>query len=131
MITIDKIADAIQKTINKIPSPAAVLPEKLLYCTALRRPGVSPYRITSNIIATLPNIGIDVSPNEDGTPNVVNEYTYAVVKGIVDGIKEMGVVNSSIPQGSLRIQVEGANAGGPFIAYGTNIIGSIAKGVLQ
>lgn len=132
MITIDKIADAVQNLINKIPSPANVLPEPLLYCTAMRRPGTSAYRITSNIITSLSASGIvDTSPNEDGTPNVINEYTYAVVKGILDGIKDMGVVNSSIPQGSLRIKVEGANAGGPFVAFGTNVIGSIAKGILQ
>ena len=131
MITIDKVADAIQNVINKIPSPANVLPAWLLYCTTLKRPGVSPYRITSDIISKLPALGIDTSPNPDGTPNVVNEYTYAVVKGIVDGIKEMGVVNTAIPEGSLQIKVEGANAGGPFVAVGTNITGSIAKGVLQ
>ena len=131
MITIDKVSDAVQNVINKIPSPANVLPAWLLYCTAMRRPGVSPYRITSDIISKLPALGIDTSPNPDGSPNVVNEYTYAVVKGVIDGIKEMGVVNSAIPQGSLQIKVEGANAGGPFVAFGTNVIGSIAKGVLQ
>lgn len=131
MFTIDKVAKFIEKTINKIPSPAQVLPDELLLCTAIRRPGLSAYKIASEAITNNHALGIPTEPNEDGSPNLINQYTYNIVKCIVDGIKNDAVVQAALPAGSLMIQATGGNAGGPVTVQGTNIKSSKVKGLVR
>ena len=49
-MTIGNIVENITNTLNSVSTPAMVLPPFLLKCTALTRPGLSPYKIASEII---------------------------------------------------------------------------------
>ena len=131
MFTIDKVAKFIENTINKITSPAEVLPDELLLCTVIRRPGLSAYKIASEVITNNKAIGIQTGPNQDGSPNKINEYTYNIVKCIVDGIKNDAVVQAVLPAHSLMIEATGGNAGGPVTVVGTNIKTSKTKGLIR
>ena len=44
------IVDTVTNTLDSAKTPANILPAILLKCTALTRPGLSAYRITSEII---------------------------------------------------------------------------------
>ena len=121
MFTIDKVAEFINNTMQKIPSPAKILPAELLYCTAIKRPGLSAYKIASQIITNNEALGIPTGQNEDGSPNKINQFIY----------KNDAVVQAAIPAGSIQFQGTGGNAGGPVTVVGMNIISSIAKGLMR
>lgn len=128
------ITDAVNTVTNALESaktPANVLPPLLLKCTALNRPGLSAYKITTQIIQNNKAIGIPTDPNPDGSGNKINQYTYNVVKCIVDAIKYDATVQVAIPMESLLIQATGANAGGPVTCVGTNLLDSIGNGIMQ
>ena len=128
------ITDAVNTVTNALESaktPANVLPPLFLKCTALNRPGLSAYKITTQIIQNNKAIGIPTDPNPDGSDNKINQYTYNVVKCIVDAIKYDATVQVAIPMESLLIQATGANAGGPVTCVGTNLLDSIGNGIMQ
>ena len=131
MFTLDKITNIINTALNAIKTPAQTLPAFLLYCVAIKRPGLYPSKITAQIISNNNEIGIPTGPNTDGSPNLVNQYTYNVVKCVVDAIREEGVVQVAIPPGSITVLVEGVNAGGPVVCTGTNTSNTVVKGIIR
>ena len=130
-MTISNIIDNITNTLDSAKMPANVLPPFLLKCTALNRPGLSAYKIASRIIENNKALGIPVEDNPDGTANLINQYTYNVVKCIVDAIKNDASVQVAIPQQSLLIQATGENGGGPVTCIGSNLLDSIGNGIIQ
>lgn len=129
-MNLESIIQSINKLFDKIKTPAEVLPPFLLKCTTETRPGLSAYKTTTNIISDLQKLGINTGPNPDGTDNVINQYTYAVVKNIYDSLKKDAVVHGLIGSNSLFIQATGGNAGGPIVANGSNILDTITKGII-
>ena len=111
-------------------TPAEILPPFLLYCVATRRSGTSAYRATSEIISDNAPLKILTGENPDGTPNVVNQYTYNIVKHVLDEIKNNAVVQIAIPENSIMVQTNGSNAGGPVVSVGKNIISTIVRGII-
>ena len=103
----------------------------MLYCTAIKRPGLSASKIAAQIIANNKALGIETGPNKDGSPNKINQLVYNITKCIIDGIKNDAVIQAAIPAGSIQIQGTGGNAGGPVTVTGMNIISSIAKGLMR
>ena len=130
-MNISNIIDSITNTLDSAKMPANVLPPFLLKCTALNRPGLSAYKIASRIIENNKALGITVEDNRDGTANLINQYTYNVVKCIVDAIKNDASVQVAIPQQSLLIQATGGNGGGPVTCIGSNLLDSIGNGIMQ
>jgi hypothetical protein len=130
-MNIANIVDTVTNTLNTAKTPVNILPALLLKCTALTRPGLSAYRITSEIIKNNEKLDIPTDDNPDGKPNMINQYTYNVVKCIVDAIKNDASVQVSIPMQSLLIQATGGNAGGPVTCIGTNLVDSIGNGIMQ
>ena len=130
-MTISNIIDNITNTLDSAKMPATVLPPFLLKCTALNRPGLSAYKIASRIIENNKALGIPVEDNPDGTANLINQYTYNVVKCMVDAIKNDASVQVAIPQQSLLIQATGGNGGGPVTCIGSNLLDSIGNGIMQ
>ena len=130
-MNISNIIDSITNTLDSAKMPANVLPPFLLKCTALNRPGLSAYKIASRIIENNKALGIPVEDNPDGTANLINQYTYNVVKCIVDAIKNDASVQVAIPQQSLLIQATGGNGGGPVTCIGSNLLDSIGNGIMQ
>lgn len=131
VMTIASIVDTITNTLNTAKVPANILPPLLLRCAALSRPGLSAYRITSQIIQNNKTLNIQTEDNPDGSDNMINQYTYNIVKCIVDAIKNEATVQVAIPSQSLLIQTTGANAGGPLVGMGTNLLDSLGNGIMQ
>lgn len=126
-----KIAELINHIIDSMKTPAETLPTNILEAIAIKRPGLVSSEIAAKIISNNNTIGIPTGVNADGSPNMVNEYTYNVVKGVVDAIKETAVVHIAIPVGSIVVETTGANAGGPLVGTGTNIISTTVKGIIR
>lgn len=125
------VVNYINELFSRFKTPASMIPAVLLKCTAIQRPGLSPQEIASVIIERNKAIGIPTGENPDGSSNMVNLYTYNVVKSIVDALKQDGVVHVAIPANSLVIQATGGNAGGPVTVVGTNMTDSSAYGIIQ
>lgn len=130
-MTISNIVDTMTNTLDSTRIPANILPPLLLKCTSLNRPGLSAYKIAAQIIQNNKALGIPVEDNPDGSDNLVNQYTYNVVKCIVDAIKNDATVQVAIPMQSLLIQATGGNAGGPVTCIGTNLLDSVGNGIMQ
>lgn len=130
-MTITNVVETVTNALDSAKIPANVLPPFLLKCTALNRPGLSAYKIAAKVIQNNKALGIPTEENPDGSPNMINQYTYNVVKCIVDAIKNDATVQVAIPMQSLLVQVTGANAGGPVTCLGTNLLDSIGNGIMQ
>lgn len=130
-MTIGNIVENITNTLNSVSTPAMVLPPFLLKCTALTRPGLSPYKIASEIIQNNETLGIPTGANPDGGDNLINQYTYNIVKAVVNALKHDASIQVAIPMQSLLIQATGANAGGPVTCIGSNLIDSVGNGIIQ
>ena len=130
-MTISNIVDTVTNTLNSVQTPANVLPALLLKSVSFYRPGLSAYKIASRIIENNKALGIPVEDNPDGTANLINQYTYNVVKCMVDAIKNDASVQVAIPSQSLLIQATGGNGGGPVTCVGSNLLDSIGNGIMQ
>jgi hypothetical protein len=128
---IDKVTSFLENAIDKSKSVAQTLPPLLLYCTAINRSGISASRAAANAISRCREVGIPTDIMPDGSPNLINQYTYILTKAVFKEIKENGVVQICLPTGSLMIQTNGGNAGGPVVSVGTNITNTIAKGLFR
>ena len=125
------IVENINAILNSASMPAPKLPPILLTALSVKRTGLSAYKIATKVIENNKLLGIPTEPNEDGTDNVINQYTYNLVKCIVEALKNEASIQVSIPMNSLLIQATGGNAGGPVTCVGTNIIDSLAQGIIQ
>ena len=130
-MTLSSIVETMTNTLDSSKIPANILPPFLLKSTALSRPGLSAYKIAAQIIQNNKALGIPVEDNPDGSDNIINQYTYNIVKCIVDAIKNDATVQVAIPMQSLLIQATGANAGGPVTCIGTNLLDSVGNGIMQ
>ena len=130
-MNLDNIARTMKNAFIKMKTPAEVLPPFLLYSVATRRSGMSAYETTSKIISDNAALKILTGENPDGTPNVVNQYTYNIVKHVLDEIKNNAVVQVSIPANSIMVQTNGGNAGGPVVSVGQNIISTVVRGIIR
>ncbi len=130
-MNISSIVDTISTAIEGSKTPVNILPPMLLKCTSLLRPGLSAYRIAAKVIQNNKALGIPTEENPDGQQNFINSYTYNIVKEIVNAIKNDASVQTSIPASSILIQASGGNAGGPVVCTGTNLLDSIATGIMQ
>ncbi len=129
--TINTITKMINNMWDRVKNPLKMIPAFLLACITVRRPGASAMNAASTAIEYCKAIGIPTDEYEDGTPNLVNQYTYAITKAILDEIKNNGVVQIVIPKNTLVVQSNGANAGGPVVSYGTNITDTLARGIVR
>jgi hypothetical protein len=130
-MTISSIVETLTNTLDSASMPANVLPPLLLKCISLQRPGLSAYKIATQIIENNRAIGLPTEDNPDGSANLINQYTYNVVKCMVDAIKNDASVQVAIPMQSLLIQATGGNAGGPITCVGTNLIDSLGNGIIS
>lgn len=130
-MNISTVVDNITNMLDTTKVPASMLPPFLLRYTALNRPGLSAYKITSAIIQNNGKLGIPTSENPDGSTNLINAYTYNIVKEIVRALKNDASVQVAVPAQSLLVQATGSNAGGPVTCVGSNVLDSMSNGIIQ
>ena len=130
-MTIGNIVNTITNTLESYQAPANILPALLLKCTSMTRPGLSAYKIATEIIKNNEAIGIPTGANPDGTDNLINQFTYNIAKCVVDALKKDASIQVAIPMQSLLIQAIGANGGGPVTCIGSNILDSNARGIIN
>ena len=130
-MNIKNLIETVNKALDAARKPANKLAAFMIYATAVNRPGISKIKITSEIISDNESLGINTGQMPDGTDNVVNEFVDNVVEKVVDTLKDDAMVECVIPMGSVIVQANGANAGGPVVATGTNINNAKGYGVIR
>lgn len=130
-MTLDAVVNNITNTLESFEAPALPLPPFLLKCTAMTRPGLSAYKIATNIIKEHEILKIPTGPNPDGSDNMINQFVYNIVKCFVDALQKDASIQAALPTQSLLIQATGANAGGPFTCTGTNLYDALMSGIIR
>ena len=130
-MAISNIVEAMTDSLNSVNLPAMVLPPLLIRCVGLTRPGLSAYKISTEVIQNCEKLGIPTAENPDGSENLNNAYTYAIVKSIIDAIHNDAVIQGVAPLGSLKIQSIGQGPSGPIVSNGSNIIDSSITGIIM
>lgn len=130
-MSIANIVNKISDTLESTRLPVQVLPPLLLKCTSLTRPGLSAYKIATEVIQNNEKLGIPTGPNPDGSENLINAFAYNIIKTFVNALKNDAAISVATPLGSLLIQATGGNAGGPVTCVGTNLSDSISRGIIQ
>lgn len=130
-MNIKSLIEAVNTALDAARKPVTAMAAFLIYATAVQRPGISKIKITSEIISDNATLGINTGQMPDGTENVVNEFVSNVVEKVVDTLKDDAMVECVIPIGSVVVQANGGNAGGPVVAVGTNINNAKGYGVIR
>ena len=130
-MNIKKLIESVDTALDAARKPANTLVGFMIYATAVHRPGISKLKITSDIIADNATLGINTGQMPDGTENVVNQFVANVVEKVVDTLKDDAMVECVIPSGSVIVNAQGGNAGGPVVAIGTNINNAKGYGIVR
>ena len=119
-MNINGVVSAIKQMFNGTKKVSQSLPSLLLFCTTMRRPGMSAMDTAATVIQDYGKIGIPTGTNADGTPNMINAYTYLLIKDIYKDIKQNGVGEGVMSPGTIQFTGTGGNAGGPVVVQGFN-----------
>lgn len=122
MSVIERICNSLTSIIEKARAPLATVPSILLVCSSIRRPGLSAMSIASKIIQRQIEAGAPIGPAADGSANISEAMERIRIEEIVKAIKLDGRVQVSVPIGGIQVTCTGANAGGPVVSQGTNIM---------
>jgi hypothetical protein len=128
---IQKITNSINELLDKVRIPVIPKPAILLICSVFRRPGLSAMMIASKVIKRQSEFGAPTGALPDGTSNKMNSLIYIMTEEIVREIQKSCVVESVVMPGSMVITGFGANAGGPVVITGTNILPTKATGLAR
>lgn len=118
-------------SINSMITKVIPMPAILLLCAAMSRQGLSPLRSLNNICAAMEGLGIPTTNNPDGSPNLIVNVLYLLLQEVYRAQTEDAVVQGSVEPGAMMIQSNGANAGGPVVSIGTNLMPTHIWGVIQ
>lgn len=131
----------INNILNKINSFFSALDAKLskvipmpaifLLCAATSRQGLSPLKSLSNVCQMLEDAGIPTGPNPDGSPNLTVLEISAILKEVYRAMTEDAAVQGGIQVGEMMIMSQGANAAGPVVSTGSNLLPTHIWGVIQ
>ena len=121
MIT-DKIYDFIITTLESVRKPLVPISAALIAYGTIKRPGLSPIMIASNIIRRQSEAGAYFGPLKDGSDNISEKMERIRVEEIVNAIKSDMKREVAIPSGGIVIKGTGNVMGMPAIEInGTNI----------
>ena len=118
---IEQICNTITNLFNKLRPPFPQLNRLLLVCSMIKRPGLSPIYSTANVTKDLNKMGIPTGSMPDGSPNLTVAFVYTLINEVYRAMKKDASVQVGTQPGSMQIQGQGANAGGPVTIFGMNL----------
>lgn len=130
-MNLKQVTEYLDHALEVVRQPVTKITGFMVYATSIQRPGLSKIKISSEIISDNETLGINTGKMPDGTDNVVNAFVYNVVEKLVDNIKDEAMVECVIPKGSIIVNAQGGNAGGPVVAVGTNINDAKGYGIIR
>lgn len=106
------------------------IPTVLILVGVPRRPGLSPTKIASRIIARKSEAGLPVGvlPSGEISPDEIMERIR--IEEIIRGLQQDGLISVAIPMG-IPIQASGIGPSGPVTVIGTTIKPTKGYGIIQ
>lgn len=125
----EEIADFLLFLLNedRVILPKLSIPKILM---AKTRPGLSAEILSSSVISRFPEIGIPTGPLEGGSPNVMEQYTKALIEEIVDAIQQDMRIDVVTDAGQ-TVSAAGGNAGGPVTCAGATVAPHTGIGIAR
>jgi len=117
---IAQICQTISNFFNRARKPRPRLSSILVYCSSLKKPGLSTIYSTSNIVKDLNKLGIPTGPMPDGSPNLTVAAFFASTKETFRAFDKDALIQVSIPPGSINVHGVGVGVNGPVPFDGTN-----------
>jgi len=115
-----KLAD-----IGSIPSPPLPPPVAL---AGENRSGLSPKRVAANIINRQTEAGARLGPRDNGEDSITEKMEVIRIEEIMGEVSRNMRINIATPPGTSAV-VQGANSGGPLVAYGATTSPGFGWGV--
>lgn len=112
-MNISSLISIVNTALEKTRVALKHIPGLLLICTCGRRPGFSSILTSAKAYA-------DMDYVSEENDEIVKEFTFNLINRIKLNLQDDGVCFIAIPPGSLRLQLNGGNAGGPAILTGSN-----------
>ena len=132
-IDFSKAKDVISSLLNlfKTPSAPAIKVDKYQVLTTKLRPGLSPTKISAEIIKRQTDAGaIPIGIRDDGSENMSEKMERIRVDVIVKAIIRDARITVTIDPGAL-IQGTGGNGGGPITVVGQTLTIASGTGLIQ
>ena len=127
----ENVVKSIKKVFDTIRQPANVISGIIMAGSLAKRPGLSCMLSVGNIIQDISKQGIPTEPLPDGTPNLMNKLTNSIICEVYRALKEDANIQTVMPAGSITINANGGNAGGPISVVGTSTNFSKGMSLIQ
>ena len=128
---ITKISDFINNTFSKARVPLSPLPSILLLCEVGMRPGLSAISLAASIIKRLPEYGINIGTEIDGSPNVLCGVVSIIAQELINEIHNFGVVEGVLQPGSIISTGIAPASPTPTAVTVTNVIPSSLRAIMR
>lgn len=130
-MALENFVKNINNLLEKARQPLEPISGILLLCSVFKRPGMSSMVASANAIKRQSEFGAPTGKLPDGTDNMMNSLIYVSIDETLRELRNNGKVEVVIPPGSIVIKGFGANAGGPVVFEGTNIINATGTGIIR
>ena len=130
-MTVQQISQIVANVIKAIRVPLVKIPNVILACSLIKRPGLSAIMTASNIISRQGEAGVPVGRMPDGSANAYEAMEAIRVQEIYKSLKFDSRIDSTIPIAGIQITAFGANAGGPIVVQGFNTNNPTSQGIIR
>jgi hypothetical protein len=129
--SISTILNMILGVFNLGQTPAQTIPPFLMLAGAELKPGMSGRELAANVISRMESeAGIPMGDIFADGPNAMAAAALVQSQEQVSHIQQKASIQTVINPGSVQISAVGANAGGPIVVQGANIMPTGVKGVI-
>jgi hypothetical protein len=126
-----KVIESLKAAINATRKPIEPLPPQLLVVGANLRPGLSPRKITSNVISRQSEAGAPSGDIFSENSNVMESMTSIMVEEIVNALVLDAKIEIAVPPGVQVTTTGVGNLGGPIISQGVTTNIASGNGVIR
>jgi hypothetical protein len=126
-----KVIESLKAAFNATRKPIEPLPPQLLVVGANLRPGLSPRKITSNVISRQSEAGAPSGDIFSENSNVTESMTSIMVEEIVNALVLDAKIEIAVPPGVQVTTTGVGNLGGPIISQGVTTNIASGNGVIR
>lgn len=130
-MTIKEISEVIKRVFDKPLKPANAIPAILMICSLMKRSGLSVMRSSAKIITDQSKFGAPTGALPDGSENKMNALINVIVDEVYRALREDANIQVAIAPNAITVQTNGANAAGPVVSVGFNILPVKGVAVIQ
>lgn len=129
--SISTILNMVLNVFNIGQTPAQTIPPFLMLTGAELKPGMSGRELAANVISRMESeVGLPMGDIFADGPNAITSAVLVQAQEQISHIQQKASIQTVIKPGSVQISAVGANAGGPIVVQGSNVMPTGVKGVI-